>query len=746
MPWSAAPKTPDREPVPLGDDPRSGLHRDYSSGQPFDKSSHTIFSIESAGRGAYRPMNGEDIKPSVSAGGSSGDLGRARSARTALGVFGLIVIIGGSLVSLGVLAFLFYLWLGKGTDDGASSQYVWRRIVVGQALGPTVTIASAILRIIISAQALAGTSLIAAIILERHGVPLAYLAEMSVLRCENSGPIRMVSLMLSSRFFFWNTKLPFILTIILLVGALGSQFTSTLLVSDLGIIPLVGDPTSIPVGNFGNFTNARFDYPLALSFPPAFTPFGEVAGPGNSTPTDRGLSDTGSVQRVYLPLIESNRTTVREYDGQTISFASRFVCMRPKLVGAGVEQIFQNFPGSGVPGLPAFSGKISYQAAFDAVGLSGPANCQGIRCFSSSFNCTLPFSPLEDLPSSLSACIPDRTNTLLTPGFVDTSLNPVQNYSEVVIIVNSNVTDATTHNLKGGFVSLPTDSTSDGEFTTWELNGIKVSASLCFETVGFSMIDAKLSADRDLPSPQAAWDFVDERYILDDPARLLGVSAGSSALTASARGLYSVESTGNTTVPDFLQLLEQGVMLLDTEIFGRSINTLLSPLALGLSTIACGIQNQALFELAMNTTGRPALALQGLLTTMAAVNIGNMIPLLSNFTDARVVPSVLVLAPVQWRGLVAATSFAVVSLAVTAVVTAIFLVQTRYSSLNNYWDAVAQVYSEETRWILDDSAEARNVAVAKTADRKDDVAVRIGRSFSDAGRVQALPHRRTRRT
>ncbi len=196
-------------------------------------------------------MNGEDIKPSVSAGGSSGDLRRAWSTRTAFGVFGIIIIIGGSLVSFGVLAFLFYLWLG-------------------------------------------------------------------------------------------------------------------------------------------NLTNARFDYPLALSFLPAFTPFGEVTGPANTTPTDRGLSDTGSVYRVYLPLTESNGTTVQEYDGKIISFVSRFLCMRPKLVGAGVEQIFQNFPASDIPGLPAFSGNISYQASFDTVGLSAPPHCQGFRCFSSSVNCTSP--------------------------------------------------------------------------------------------------------------------------------------------------------------------------------------------------------------------------------------------------------------------------------------------------------------------------------------------------------------------
>ncbi len=710
---------------------------------PADHRDSRIFRSESAAaRGSYQAM--DEPEPEAKAAAWPERPRRLFSARAALGTFGVVAVVGGTLLSLGVLAFLFYLWLGEGPDDGARSQAVWRRIVVGEVLGPTVTIASAVLRVVIATQALVGTSLLAAVVLERHGVPLAFLAEVSVLRCENSGPFRLVSLFLSSRSFLWRTKAAFVLALVLLVGAVASQFTSTLLVSDLSIFALVGDAAAVPVGAAVNLTNARFDYPMALSFPPAFTPFGEVAGPANSTaPTAAGLSDTGPVQRLYLPLADANRTVVRSYRGKAIVMSSRFVCMRPQLVGAGIDQIPGDFPDSTIPGLPAFTGNISYTAALSAAGLDPPPDCPDAACFSTSFNCSLPFVAYP-APPMYSACWPDRDNVRDTPLLVNTT-GPLTNYSMAVLVLRSNVTDKVTQTLQG-FTSLPAISAADGEFVTWELVGIKISASLCFQTLGFTLVDAAVSADRDLAAPLAEWNQDTQQYQLDAPTRLLGVSADGVRQNASARGLYHVEAVANATTPDFVALLNQGVILLSTEVFGvDSINTLLSTLALGSAAITCSIQNQAVFEIAMAGAGRVALALQGLMTTMAAVHINNIIPLLTNATDATVVPSVLVLAPGRWRGLLAATAILFTSLATTAIITVLFLVKTRYSTINNYWNAVSQVYSDETKWIIDGSADVRDPAVTKmVGDGVDaNMHVQVARSFTDIGRVQAVPFRRS---
>ncbi len=87
-----------------------------------------------------------------------------RHALQSLGKLGISVIYGGGVLSLGILGFLLYLWLSQGD--------LWRLIVLNNSLAPTVTLCATFLRLILTAQAVVSTSLIAAILLERYGVPL----------------------------------------------------------------------------------------------------------------------------------------------------------------------------------------------------------------------------------------------------------------------------------------------------------------------------------------------------------------------------------------------------------------------------------------------------------------------------------------------------------------------------------------------------------------------------------------------
>lgn len=97
-------------------------------------------------------------------------LGRRRSFRSlrkALGVVGTLSIVVGTLVILGVLAFLVFLWTAEGPSEGAGAMPLWRTIVLEQWFTQVITLISVVLRFTNAIQASVCTGLIAALTLER---------------------------------------------------------------------------------------------------------------------------------------------------------------------------------------------------------------------------------------------------------------------------------------------------------------------------------------------------------------------------------------------------------------------------------------------------------------------------------------------------------------------------------------------------------------------------------------------------
>src|SRR3569833_187995 len=96
----------------------------------------------------------------------------------------------------------------------------------------------------------------------------------------------------------------------------------------------------------------------------------------------------------------------------------------------------------------------------------------------------------------------------------------------------------------------------------------------------------------------------------------------------------------------------------------------------------------------------PALAMQSLLTALTASALSNILALFDNEHNVTVQSSASVLVPRQLHGLTA-VAVAVVTLLVTNIaITIIYLAGTRYSNRGNYWSAVAQIVSDDTRDIF----------------------------------------------
>jgi hypothetical protein len=178
------------------------------------------------------------------------------------------------------------------------------------------------------------TSMIASIAIEKQGVPLESVAMFSVARFVNSGPIYFLYAIFESATFDAGLRL---LTIILLCATIASQFTSTLLVSDLAS----GDVVAFP-GDFADAydvedqeeigrTLAAFSASATLweRAPYSAEAFAEYWRPVENVD---GVDDTGPTIRAFLPLaVQRDRETVQSLTGTARVVDARVVCVRPQI-------------------------------------------------------------------------------------------------------------------------------------------------------------------------------------------------------------------------------------------------------------------------------------------------------------------------------------------------------------------------------------------------------------------------------
>ena len=647
----------------------------------------------------------------------------------------MIVILGGSLVALAALAFLWYLWKAEGSPGGANATALWRWVAVNEALLQAVTLLSAALRVVLSAQAVVGTAMVASLLLERHGVPLNNVAEVSILRSANPGPLRLTSLLLSSTSFLRTAKMPILLMFNLLLGVVASHFFSTLLVSDLEIALLVGDPQVTALGSDMDTGSQGLARMPVLGFPPAFTPFGEVTVPASSVEDEGGAwGDTGVVRRVFIPMAEGNRTGLRSYDGKGFVHSSRLVCVRPMITGGiqlgGAED--------GEP-TPQFLGTIDFQGTWQRnAALAFPGNCTALSCFAdaAAFNCDLPVQAPGREDEMVSLCYPTRSSFLIDP-FRDPKAEPVSGLSEVILVLKSNLdSDRIATFQHQTSTSYPSEADTEDEFTTWVFDGVSLSASLCFQQQTFDFADIHLWSDHAAVVPVARW--VDARWETRDAARLYGTDSNTTRpMDASARGIYTVRDVKNLTKTPLTTVLSTSSLISPNPLYRPAANRSLT-LHLSQSGGHCHPQTASLFASSLSATGRPALALQALATVLASTTLRSSLPQLTVSHDATISASVYALVPRNTRGIFAVAGVVLSNIGTLGGIALLFLLRTRHSKLGDTWRTVSQLVSDETQWVLDESTEYDDAAVAAMLGPNGRGEVRVARTFGEGARVQVV--------
>ncbi|KAF6811631.1 hypothetical protein CSOJ01_05615 [Colletotrichum sojae] len=151
--------------------------------------------------------------------------GEPQAERTRLGLLIRLGIVL-SLTSL-VVAFAFISWLWWAPREDPR----WRRwVLVRNRLQLSVNVASLVIRTAIGTLAAAAATMIASVAVERYGVRLHAVAQVSITRFASNGPVSLAALALQDSIasFYLRTAL-----LCLELTTVASQFTSTLLVADL---------------------------------------------------------------------------------------------------------------------------------------------------------------------------------------------------------------------------------------------------------------------------------------------------------------------------------------------------------------------------------------------------------------------------------------------------------------------------------------------------------------------------------
>ncbi|KAH8660109.1 hypothetical protein BX600DRAFT_551602 [Xylariales sp. PMI_506] len=611
-----------------------------------------------------------------------------------IGGFGFTVVFLGLLLELAVLGLLGYLWSQR-PIFGASpthEQSLWRSIVLNDGwITRTVTIVTAVVRVILSQQAILCTSLAAALLLEKRSVGIPQVAGFSILRAFNSGPWDAMTLMFQDLTHYIGS-LPAILVAILFLTNIALQFSSTLLVSDFGNINIVSPPETKTVdahtlgGNFVRMTRDSI-WQKSLGTYPTFAESRSNASFVNST-----LSDSGGVQRALLPFDADQRLQLRSYLGPAVVQESRTVC----IPATGLQANFSNTYG-GADQL-ALQGTIAQSTELFNLSniprdLSQPIN--------KTFEC--PY-----LYSSYGTAVPGVQGDTL-----QASLCNLASGFETLLVIRSDANYTRWYDGSNFALELLS---SNGSWAYYQPSGSAVpgsnasrpilEVSLCMAENQFSLAQISVSALWETQEPTlGSQEKENNGWAIDPIISLYGSSSRNE--TAEQRGILSLNSADSSNINQTSETVTTLGSLYGTWISSGGDN---SKMALVFDTKTNNYQTDGfvhpahilILGAALNATNNLAASLD----TLWAIYAQTLYYENFGFLDDSVgIGSTMlwyttVTAPVRWTGFTVVAALLLVTIAIMVLLLGMFAWQTEGSFRRQAWHAVAQLFGEDTEEVM----------------------------------------------
>ncbi|KAK3329942.1 hypothetical protein B0H66DRAFT_41916 [Apodospora peruviana] len=646
-----------------------------------------------------------------------------------LGRYSIGLIGGGTLLILGCIAFLGFLWLSNENNS------VWHDIVLSGWLTRSITIVAAVLRGVTAAQAVVATSVVASLLLHSAQTKLASAPAISIARFTNTGPHALLPhLHRRVAWVFW------LLVGIMVAVAAALQLTSTLLLSGVGRGTIITNKT-VTI-NYGIATRNLFTIPReqvgylvhskrSIGFP-AFAEYAEAGGAS----TEQGIRDTGRSMRAFLPIpIQSTRESVLAYEGMATVLDTRVVCVRPKIEGLAISP-----PGNGSY---IISGTISTNLEFP-----GARRAEKDR-ISSNFICSYVLFNKKSLfdDGSFQPDFPDDWDEewpvrLCNVAAVQESMQSelfwpqlplLGGFQPTRLLVHATGPYSTWTNAKDKLNV--TNTHGSNEWLIAETNlGTSLRMTLCVSDIVAQDTVIQASRPVAVPEPVPTWN--PAKFVYDVDPILTQLNASQALLS---RGIFNLlpPSSGSfvrplnvttiandgtvvpapdETVPQHTYVI-QAIVDLSDSVLGTN-----NPDGKGLSLCVYCVDGSsahlfgtqlapipaAVFQGALRATdGNAAVAMQALLTTALGMSYYDLVDRFDTGTVAKITALLEVDVPTDGRFAVVVVVLLGLHLLLVAVVMVMLHTSKGDSLVGAAWDAVATVRGEEVDTWLEETKSCR---------------------------------------
>jgi len=664
-----------------------------------------------------------------------------------LGRWNSALIFGGMVMLLATTVSLSFLWFGGDNTSSSSSSSIWHAIVLKGWLIRTVTILSLVIRATVAAQVLVCVSMLASLALEHGHAPLHGAAAISMMRFQNGGAFSFLGNI------SWSPKsvggsLLVVTSAVLAVIAVGLQFTSTALLSDLGpgfvLLPMaerqslgyalsVENPNSKAISmstararESGNHIHNKPGFPV-------FAEYAETPSPRDQTD---GISDTGLSMRAFLPLLSpSSRMHLREYTGPATVFDARVVCLRPDMDNT-VLNFRYHTPPPQPDVFPLIAGRVAsslrprrrftgsaggeFNCSYSAPDLFAPdarewpVSLCANRLFQEPLHGTV--SDMEPFPVQGRLTGGDNSQKIEEEYLVINATGTPEDWSAILTLPRGpNMNSSSTAN----WTQLVADR-GEGEWlhlkTTNASSTVGFSISLCYSAFHYMVADVHANTTTTTPlfEPFVTWNTNQTFYDTSQARRqLVGSSSSSSGNTNNGpeeRGILRLtplaswlafNETGHfNSTPRFPT---QALAMRISEVNNRLTQTLSvcsscdcgncrldRPLVSNINAVQAAVVNQVL-----SSTRNAARGIQSLLTMLAAQAYYDQAELFDLVGQAETRSIVEVIRPVKSTFFAVVVVLVAVHISIVMAVVVLFLKRTENTVLGDAWRVVAQLRGDD---------------------------------------------------
>ncbi|KAF7527822.1 hypothetical protein PCG10_002294 [Penicillium crustosum] len=663
-----------------------------------------------------------------------------------LGITQILILCLGSIILVIAVLPLAWLWVeSMAAAVGREPSSAWVSVIEKNWTTRIVTICTAIVRAVVTAQASVATAMFAGIILERVGSPLVDGPFYSTVRALSGSPINLL----------WTPNLPLhrtglsVLVVILIVlevlVTIAVQFLSTLLVADFGngAFTHTSNVTNI---RLLNYTRDPFLGPWWSMPPSAGWAFAEQLEPPIAGPK---YDDTGHTYRAFLPYLEAaQRKSLRHFRGPVPISDQRVVCVQPTIRDLRLDTASLTFP--------RLSGQIAI--ANGTYPMLRNTESQPYLPFTCALATSMSIPNQEQGLTSL--CWPDYgmewkvfvEDPLVTLGPIAYNNSMIIGYLQActMFMLLDVVSSAGVPN--NGTEEVRVLGNNDTNSSPWVMvgNGTDhptVRVTTCIGNLGVDTFTAEIHSNWEGSEPTMSWNQPMQRYDTESmrtqlgavrprqplnhrgvlalgprsdwqplfpdpviPASILNVS-DTNPVRSQSLGASNAWNVKGALAQILIRMQNEGTIMADPGI----ILTRDAPPGIYIAHEAY----TSLFQDTLEQTKSPAVALQALLTLFTQMVYYDRLLRINGTDRAETAFSHTALIPTRWTGFGVGMGLLLSHWVVMAIVVGLFARYTCHSLLGNHWQAVSQVYSKDTVAVLEMADQMKDQGVEGWVKRKE---------------------------